>query len=126
MPFELELECDASPASQSEIVASVDGARVGTIECPARSGRVAIRQPSPGKIHVELHVVNDTATYGSFHARLWRGGETVWLVSRSSPMNKTEGCKTPAGDAHRIECVFDAPFELGKTEPGKVRTIDRE
>jgi hypothetical protein len=122
VPYEIELACDATPASQSEITTTIDGARGTSVGCPARSGLVAIQQT--GRLHVELHVANETAGYTSFSVRLWHGKENVWMVTRSNPMTKTDGCKQ--GPDRRIECAFDAPFELGKTDTTKVRTIDRQ
>jgi hypothetical protein len=124
--YEIELECEASPGSQSEITTSIDGTRASSIACPGRSGRIAIRQwtPSTNRLHVELHVGNEAAGYNSFTVRLWHGTENAWTITRNNPMTKSEGCK-PAPDK-RIECAFDDPFPVDSVNRTKVRTIDRQ
>jgi hypothetical protein len=124
-PYELEIECEAAPGSQSEITTSIDGVRASSVGCPARSGRITLRQWMPGtsRLHVELHVGNDSAGYNSFTVRLWHGTENAWTIARGNPMTKSEGCK--AAPDHRVECAFDDPFPI---EPAhaKIRTIDRQ
>ena len=124
-PYELELDCDAMPASESEIVTTIDGVHASSVGCPTKSGRIALRDWSPGdsRLHVELHVGNEAAGYNSFAVRLTHGAETIWVVTRGNPMTKSDGCK--ASPNHRIDCAFDDPFPLEPTH-GRVRTIDRE